>query len=90
MLLFVVCCHIYTCNFYSQDITAAWNADKKSIMKEALRAKFEQNVVLRRKLLNTANRLIIEVSQDDTYWSQLADGSGSKSIIRINTHWSSV
>ena len=46
-------------------------------MKKALRAKFEQNIVLKQKLLDTADADIVEVSVDDTYWSQLADGTGN-------------
>ena len=45
-------------------------------MKEALRAKFEQNLVLKQKLLDTADKDIVELSNDDTYWSQLPDGTG--------------
>ena len=50
--------------------------DKKKVMKQGLKAKFEQNPFLKDKLLNTGGSEIIERSTNDMYWSQLADGSG--------------
>ena len=45
-------------------------------MKQGLKAKFEQNSVLKGKLLGTGGSEIIERSTDDMYWSQLASGTG--------------
>ena len=50
--------------------------DKKGVMKKALKAKFEQNPLLKEKLLKTGRSEIIERSTNDQYWSQLASGSG--------------
>ena len=50
--------------------------DKKVIMKQGLKAKFEQNSDLKEKLLKTVGSEIIERSTDDKYWSQLANGEG--------------
>ena len=47
-------------------------------MKEALLAKFQQNIILKQKLLDTGNKEIVELSTDDVYWSQLTDGTGKK------------
>ncbi|KAI6657308.1 Riboflavin biosynthesis protein PYRR, chloroplastic-like [Oopsacas minuta] len=61
---------------YKTDIDIYWNIDKKGIMKEALKAKFEQNIILKQKLLDTEGKDIIERAVDDSYWSQLASGTG--------------
>ena len=45
-------------------------------MKKALKAKFEQNHLLRENILKTGRSEIIERSTNDQYWSQLANGSG--------------
>ena len=48
----------------------------RGVMKKALKAKFEQNLLLKEKLLKTGRSEIIERSTNDQYWSQLASGSG--------------
>ena len=55
--------------------------DKKSVMKDGLRAKFEQNVELRQRLLDTGDIDIVEISHNDSYWSQLPDGTGKKRFL---------
>ena len=50
--------------------------DKMAVMKQGLKAKFDQNSVPKQKLLNTVGSEIIERSTEDQYWSQLANGTG--------------
>lgn len=53
-----------------------WEAVKDDIMRDALRAKFEQHPKLRTLLLNTGNSELIEHTRNDSYWADGGDGSG--------------
>ena len=52
-----------------------WDLDKKDVMFNALKVKFENNP-LKQKLLDTGNKEIVERSSFDSYWSQNTNGSG--------------
>jgi ribA/ribD-fused uncharacterized protein len=53
-----------------------WESAKDGIMLEALRAKFDQHPELRKLLLETGNRPLVEHTSNDRYWADGGDGSG--------------
>ncbi|KAI6657309.1 hypothetical protein LOD99_57 [Oopsacas minuta] len=78
--------HLYSRDPKNQtDVIPSWNLEKKGIMKEALKAKFEQNIILKQKLLDTEGKDIIERAVDDSYWSQLASGTGHNHMGKLLT-----
>lgn len=50
---------------FKEDI---WNAKKDDVMKQVLRAKFTQNLELRKKLLDTEDKLLAQADARDKYW----------------------
>ena len=53
-----------------------WESVKLNIMREALRAKFEQHEQLRVELMATGDRKLVEHTRNDSYWGDGGDGSG--------------
>lgn len=53
-----------------------WDAVKVSIMREILRAKVKQHEYVKRKLLQTDNRRLVEDSWRDSFWGWGADRRG--------------
>ena len=53
-----------------------WERAKDGIMREALRAKFDQHESLRKLLLDTGDAELIEHTANDDYWADGGDGSG--------------
>ena len=53
-----------------------WEGVKEGIMMEALRAKFDQHPDLRKVLLETGDRTLVERTANDRYWGDGGDGSG--------------
>jgi ribA/ribD-fused uncharacterized protein len=62
---------------------ADWEAVKDDIMREAVRAKFQQHTELREILLATGDARIVEHTQNDSYWGDGGDGSGKNMLGRI-------
>lgn len=60
----------------SRPLRADWERVKDGIMYDALRAKFTQHARLRRMLLSTADRVLIEHTRNDHYWADGGDGTG--------------
>ena len=53
-----------------------WESAKDGIMLEALRAKFGQHEDLKRILMETGERRLVEHTPRDRYWADGGDGSG--------------
>lgn len=53
-----------------------WDDVKIEIMRGILRAKANQHPYVRRKLLDTGNRVLVEDSWRDSYWGHGPDGNG--------------
>ncbi len=53
-----------------------WESMKENVMREALVAKFSQHAELREILLSTGDALLIEHTENDSYWGDGGDGSG--------------
>jgi N-glycosidase YbiA len=60
-----------------------WEAVKASIMREALEAKFRQHDQLRELLLSTGDALLVEHTDNDSYWGDGGDGSGQNQLGRL-------
>ena len=60
-----------------------WERVKDDIMLKALRCKFTGNPELRRKLLETGSRRLIEHTHNDSYWADGGDGSGKNKLGKI-------
>lgn len=57
-----------------------WPMVKETIMLEGLRAKFEQHPDLRKLLLRTGDRLLVEHAHHDEYWGDAGNGSGKNRL----------
>jgi ribA/ribD-fused uncharacterized protein len=62
---------------------ADWDAVKISIMKDILRAKVDQHEYVRRKLLDTGDRELIEDSWRDSFWGWGEDGKGQNQLGKL-------
>jgi len=60
-----------------------WEVVKDDIMREALYAKFSQHPDLTEKLLATGNALIVEHTNNDSYWGDGGDGSGKNMLGKL-------
>jgi ribA/ribD-fused uncharacterized protein len=67
----------------SRPLPKDWESRKDDIMREAVRAKFEQHDDLREILLATENASIVEHTENDSYWGDGGDGSGKNMLGRI-------
>ena len=57
-----------------------WEDVKVSIMEEILMKKFEQNLILKKILLKTDNKVIIEHTKNDNFWGDGGNGSGQNML----------
>ena len=57
-----------------------WESVKDGVMMEALRAKFSPHEDLKRFLLETRDRRIVEHRSRDRYWADGGDGSGKNRL----------
>ena len=64
---------------------SVWNEKKDEVMKSILRAKFSQNPEIRKKLLDTGDKLLAEANPRDTYWG--IGTSSSTAIAKNPTKW---
>jgi ribA/ribD-fused uncharacterized protein len=60
-----------------------WEHVKENVMREALVAKFTQHTDLREILLGTGDALLIEHTENDSYWGDGGDGSGRNRLGRL-------
>jgi len=57
-----------------------WEQVKEKVMERALWAKFTQHPMLRKMLLDTGGRRLIEHTSNDHYWGDGGDGSGKNRL----------
>ena len=60
-----------------------WESVKDQVMLEAVRAKFTQHDDLRAALLATGDAVIVEHTENDSYWGDGGDGSGKNRLGQI-------
>lgn len=61
----------------------AWDSQKDSVMRAALRAKFAQHRSCRTTLLSTGDAVIIEAAPEDYYWGEGADRTGKNMLGKL-------
>lgn len=61
-------------------IRSDWHSVKDEVMKKALLYKFSQNKDLRKLLLDTEDKKLIEHTANDSYWGDGGDGSGRNKL----------
>ena len=67
----------------SRPLRPDWEAVKDDVMREAVRAKFQQHPSLRSLLLSTGHAYLIEHTRNDAYWGDGGDGTGKNMLGRI-------
>ncbi|MEL6343756.1 MAG: NADAR family protein [Myxococcota bacterium] len=60
-----------------------WASVKVGVMRDAVRAKFEQHDDLAALLLSTGDAVLVEHTERDAYWGDGGDGSGKNMLGRI-------
>ncbi|OHA79954.1 MAG: hypothetical protein A2747_01900 [Candidatus Yonathbacteria bacterium RIFCSPHIGHO2_01_FULL_44_41] len=64
-------------------VTKEWHDNKVAIMEEILIAKIEQHEKIRRVLLETGGRTIVENSPIDSFWGIGPDGTGNNELGKL-------
>ena len=67
----------------SKKLRRSWESMKVEVMRKAVRAKFEQHPDLAELLLSTGSAKIVEHTDNDSYWGDGGDGSGTNMLGRI-------
>ena len=67
----------------SRPLRPDWEEAKDDVMREAVRAKFEQHPNLLSLLLSTGDAELIEHTRNDSYWGDGGDGSGLNMLGQI-------
>lgn len=62
-----------------------WDSVKVGIMEHIIQLKFDQNEEIRKNLLNTGLRPIVEHVKDDDFWGDNGDGTGQNMLGKILT-----
>lgn len=57
-----------------------WESAKVNVMTDGVRAKFTQHEELKKILLETGERKIVEHTENDSYWADGGDGSGKNML----------
>ena len=65
---------------YSHLCRSDWEEVKEDVMFKALQAKFTQHEHLKKLLLDTKDRVLVEHSPYDSYWGDGGDGSGKNRL----------
>lgn len=60
-----------------------WDNIKDNVMYEALKAKFTQHSELKEFLLNTDDKILIEHTENDTYWGDGGNGNGKNRLGKL-------
>ena len=60
-----------------------WESVKDDVMLKALHMKFRQHDKLRRKLLETGEKKLVEHTSNDSYWGDGGDGSGRNTLGKL-------
>jgi len=65
---------------HAQPLRQDWKDVRDTVMREALRAKFEQHSQLKELLLRTRNAELVEHTKNDRYWGDGGDGTGKNRL----------
>ena len=61
-------------------LRADWEAVKDDLMRDAVRAKFEQHPDIRAVLLGIGDETLVEAARNDNYWGYGPDGKGQNKL----------
>lgn len=64
-------------------VTKEWHDNKVTMMEEILNAKIDQHEKVKRVLLETGNRTIVENSPMDSFWGIGPDGTGNNELGKL-------
>lgn len=64
----------------AQKLRDGWESVKDDVMYKALFAKFSQHTGLRELLLSTGAAMLVEHTENDSYWGDGGDGSGKNML----------
>ena len=64
----------------SLPLRADWEVVKEDVMRDALRAKFDQHPKLKLLLISTGDAELIEHTRNDSYWADGGDGTGKNRL----------
>lgn len=64
-------------------IVKKWDNIRDNVMYEALKAKFTQHEELNELLLATGDKILIEHTENDSYWGDSGDGSGKNKLGKL-------
>ena len=67
-------------SLFAFDIVEGWSKNKVVRMAKVVDAKFDQNPKLRKQLLETGDRMLIEISTTDSYWGCGKKGNGQNML----------
>jgi ribA/ribD-fused uncharacterized protein len=67
----------------TRKLRADWESVKIAVMREALDAKFAQHPELRALLVATNDALLVEHTENDSFWGDGGDGSGRNELGRL-------
>ena len=65
---------------YKSSVRSDWADVKDEVMLKACMAKFEQHKDLKALLLSTGDRLLVEHTENDSYWGDGGDGTGRNQL----------
>jgi len=65
---------------YLENVGFDWDARKVSVMQRLLRGKVSQHELVRKRLLETGDRLLVEDSPTDSFWGRGADYTGQNML----------
>lgn len=60
-----------------------WDNFKDNVMYDALKAKFTQHQELRKLLIETEDKILIEHTENDSYWGDGGNGSGKNKLGKL-------
>ena len=60
-----------------------WDNFKDNVMYDALKAKFTQHKELRKLLIETEAKILIEHTENDSYWGDGGDGTGKNKLGKL-------
>lgn len=64
-------------------IVKNWDNIRDNVMYDALKAKFTQHEELKKILLETGDKILIEHTENDSYWGDSGDGSGKNRLGKL-------
>ncbi len=65
---------------YKSSVRSDWANVKDDVMLKACMAKFQQHSKLKKLLLSTGDRILIENTKNDSYWGDGGDGTGRNQL----------